>query len=186
EVEGKSWTVSVTVLPVPAATVTIEGPSDPLAPGLTATLKAVVKDAKGLPLSGREVQWSSSTPKVAAVTGQGVVTAHAPGSAVITATVEGKKAEHRVTVPAPAPVVEAKTEVVPPPAAPAPRRAPEVKTEVVAARPAPAPRAAPAPKQDHAPVVTVPTSAPVGTASGKGKLIGVVAGVAVLAALGYF
>src|SRR5690606_20801755 len=73
EVGGQSWTVSVPGQTVPAATVTIEGPSDPLAPGLTATLQAVVKDAKGLPLSGREVQWSSSTPKVAAVTGQEVV-----------------------------------------------------------------------------------------------------------------
>ncbi|MDX2122723.1 MAG: Ig-like domain-containing protein [Gemmatimonadota bacterium] len=178
EVEGKSWTVSVTVLPVPAATVTIEGPAAPLAPGATATLKAIVKDAKGLALSGREVQWSSSAPKVAAITGQGVLTAQGPGSAVITATVEGKQAEYRVTVPAPAPVVEAKTEVVPPPATPAAPRAPEARTEVV-----PPPVKAPVPSPAAEPPSRRAAEPPAG---GKGKLIGVVAGVALLATLGYF
>jgi uncharacterized protein YjdB/alpha-tubulin suppressor-like RCC1 family protein len=124
ECEKKTGTVSVTVLQVPVASVTIEGNADPLAVGANLVLRAVVKDAKGNTLTGRAVAWASSATKLISVDSEGRVSAKAPGSATISATVEGKKAEFRVTVAAPA-VPEARTEklVTPPtPVAEAPSR----------------------------------------------------------------
>jgi uncharacterized protein YjdB len=176
ECEGKSGTAGVTVQPVPAASIMIEGGVEPLPVGGVATLKALVKDARGNLLAGREVAWASSAARIATVNAQGVVATKAAGEATITATVEGKKAELRVTVVAPvepvAPpkpvtasptpsIAEARTEVI----APAEPKEAGVRTEVVAPR--------------REPVRAAPPS------GGKGKLIGVVAGVAVVAAVAF-
>ncbi len=189
ESEGKSWTVPVTVQPVPVASVTLEGAPKALEVGGTASLRAVPKDQKGNALSGRETSWSSSAPKVVAVTPAGVVTAVAAGDATISATVEGKKAELRLTVAAPPTRPEATTEemqvatVIMPQAAAAP-----VPVAPAAVTPAPVPPPAmPAPAERAAPILP-PVVEPVGAApsGGKGKLIGIVAGVLVLAAVGFF
>jgi len=59
-------------------------------------LAAVLKDAGGTVLSiiqvGQEVVWTSSDTTLAKVSRYGVVTGRAPGSATITATIEGKNA----------------------------------------------------------------------------------------------
>jgi len=166
ECEGKSATATVTVQPVPVAAVTIEGGSEPLTVGGTAALKAIAKDARGAVLVGREASWVSSAPKVLPVNAQGVVTARSAGEATISATIEGKKAERRLTVTAAAPVAAAAaavaaTEVMEPPA-PA---AKTDKTEVIE------------PRRETRPVEK-PAPAPSG---GRGKLIGAVVGLAVVA-----
>jgi hypothetical protein len=53
--------------------------------GQTLQLSATVKDASGNILSGQSVAWSSSASTVASVSASGLVTAHALGTALITA-----------------------------------------------------------------------------------------------------
>lgn len=78
--------------------------------GDTLRLHATPKDAQGNVLSGRSVTWNSSQPSVATVS-QGLVTAIAPGSATISATVEGRVGTATVTVVSPPPVLVAVAQV---------------------------------------------------------------------------
>jgi uncharacterized protein YjdB len=87
--EGQSGTATVTVGLVPVATVVVTTSQSTLTVGQTTTLVASPMDAAGQPLTGRTVTWTSGSPTVVSVSGAGVVTALAVGSAVITATVEG-------------------------------------------------------------------------------------------------
>lgn len=73
---------------VPVAQVTVTPGSSQLLVNGTQQLAAAPKDAQGNPLTGRAVTWSSSNTGVATVSGAGLVTAVAQGSAVITATSE--------------------------------------------------------------------------------------------------
>jgi len=88
--EGKTGTALVTVVPVPVATVTVSPLSANVLVGATQALTATTKDAGGQTLTGRTVTWSSSATGVATVSTAGVVTGVAAGTAVITATSEGK------------------------------------------------------------------------------------------------
>jgi acetyl esterase/lipase len=65
--------------------------------GQTATLTATVLDEQGTPMDGATVAWSSSDDGVASVAG-GIVTAHAPGTATITATSDGHGGSADVSV----------------------------------------------------------------------------------------
>lgn len=58
----------------------------------------VLKDASGAVLSDRPVAWSSSAPGVAAIAGTGLLTGVTPGSATISANVDGKVGTAEVTV----------------------------------------------------------------------------------------
>ena len=60
--------------------------------GGTAALSATALNTLGAPVGSANVQWSSSNPVVAAVTPEGLVTALEPGSAEISATVDGVEA----------------------------------------------------------------------------------------------
>jgi Bacterial surface proteins containing Ig-like domains len=92
-------TASLTVIPVPVASVTVAAPATALVAGTSVTLTATTRDASGAVLTGRTVTWSSATPAVATVVAAtGVVTAVAPGSAVITATSEGQTGTVTLTV----------------------------------------------------------------------------------------
>ena len=102
-IEGKAAIAQIQVIPVPVVAVRVSPMSRDLTVGQTAQLTAEPLDAQGAVLSGRSVEWSSSRPNVASVSGNGVVTALSAGSAVITATVEGKSGVAAITV-APAPV----------------------------------------------------------------------------------
>jgi len=182
ECEGKSGSATVTVQPVPAASVVIEGRADPLTAGGVVTLKAVVKDAKGSVLPGRDITWTSSAVKIATVNAQGVVAAKAAGEATISATVEGKRAEVRLTVVAPV-AAAAPPRVAPSPPPPPPPA--EARTEVIHA---PASKPEPAPIAEAKSEVIVPRREPEVAAApsgGRGKLIGAVAGLAVIAAIGF-
>lgn len=91
---------SVHVAPDPA-TVTV---------GQTLALSATARDAAGAVLAGRSFAWSSTNPGVAGVSGSGIVTAHAPGSATIAAVSDGIRGEVAVSV---SPVPVASVELTP-------------------------------------------------------------------------
>ena len=99
-VDGKSATASVTVALVPVSTVTVTPSTGSVYVGQTLQLSASAKDSTGNTLTGRAVTWSSSTPAIATVNGQGLVTAIAVGTATVTATVDGKSATMSVTATA--------------------------------------------------------------------------------------
>ena len=96
--EGRSAQAQVTVTPVPIATVAITSNPGAVVVGRSATLAAVAKDAQGNVLVGRAITWSSASTDVATVTSGGVVTGVSLGSALITASAEGKSADASVTV----------------------------------------------------------------------------------------
>ena len=99
--EGKSGTAALTVTTVPVATVTVSPATASVAAGATVQLTATPKDASGAPLTGRTVTWASSAAAVATVSGSGLVTGVAAGTATITATSEGKNGTAALTVTAP-------------------------------------------------------------------------------------
>src|SRR5205807_400681 len=105
--EGKSGTASVTVTtlpppppppPAPVATVTVSPASASLTVGQSVQLNATLKDASGNVLNGRTVSWASGTSGVATVSGSGLVTGVAAGTATITATSEGKSGTALIVV----------------------------------------------------------------------------------------
>ncbi len=108
--EGKTGTAAVTVTPVAVQTVTVSPASGALIVGETLQLGAVAKDEGGNTLAGRPISWTTSNADVATVSGTGLVTAVAPGSATITATSEGKSGTSTITV---SPVPVASVEVTP-------------------------------------------------------------------------
>src|SRR5207249_11278092 len=91
--EGQTGTSSMTVMNVPVASVAVTPGSATIQVGQTQQLAATLKDASGNTLSGRAVSWTSSNPSVASVSGSGLVTGLAAGSAVITAMSE-RSEEH--------------------------------------------------------------------------------------------
>ena len=101
--EGQTGTSSITVTNVPVASVAVTPGSATIQVGQTQQLAATLKDASGNTLSGRAVSWTSSNPSVASVSGSGLVTGLAAGSAVITAMSEGKSGTATLTVVAPPP-----------------------------------------------------------------------------------
>ncbi len=99
---GQSGSAQFTII-APVASVLVLPATTTMAPGATATLSATPRDAGGVALSGREVQWTSSNSSVATVSQSGLVTAVASGGPVtITATSEGQSGVASVTVLTPA------------------------------------------------------------------------------------
>jgi uncharacterized protein YjdB len=96
--EGRSGTAQVTVVPVPVASVVVAPDTATLEVGQTGQLTAILRDAAGNILTGREVEWSSSNQGVATVSQQGLITAVAQGKATITASSEGRSGTAQVTV----------------------------------------------------------------------------------------
>ncbi|HEX9564176.1 MAG TPA: Ig-like domain-containing protein, partial [Gemmatimonadaceae bacterium] len=96
--EGKSAPASVTVSLIPVATVLVSPASQSLPVGQTTQLQAEPLDSAGQPLAGRTVVWSSNDHAVATVSGTGTVTALSPGSASVSATIEGQSASADITV----------------------------------------------------------------------------------------
>ena len=96
---GKSDTAILTVTcPTPVASVSVAPAAASVQVSGTVQLTATPKDANGTPLSGRTVTWASSNTSVASVTGSGLVTGAAAGSATITATSEGHNGTASITV----------------------------------------------------------------------------------------
>jgi uncharacterized protein YjdB len=94
-----------TAPPTPVASVTVSPATATVSAGATRQLTATTKDAAGNVLTGRTVTWASNAPGVATVSGTGLVTGVAAGTATITATSEGQSGTAAITVTAtPAPV----------------------------------------------------------------------------------
>ncbi|MDQ6885861.1 MAG: Ig-like domain-containing protein [Gemmatimonadota bacterium] len=96
--ENQSGSTQITVAPVPVASVTVTPTAVSLVRGQAQQLTATPRDAGGAALSGRVVIWSTSNAAVAMVSTSGNVTAVGIGSAVITATSEGKSGSATVSV----------------------------------------------------------------------------------------
>jgi uncharacterized protein YjdB len=97
--EGKSALVDVTVNPKAVTTIRLTPSGDQaLLVGQTRQMTAQPLDADGNPLSARPVTWSTSAAAVASVSAAGIISGVAAGSAVITASSEGKTAAVAVTV----------------------------------------------------------------------------------------
>ncbi|MBU6366168.1 MAG: Ig-like domain-containing protein [Gemmatimonadetes bacterium] len=99
-VEGRAATAVVTVERVPVASVSITPTSVALLVDSTAQLATVARDSAGATLADRPAAWASSAPAVAQVSASGVLRGIAPGTATITATVEGRTATATVRVSA--------------------------------------------------------------------------------------
>jgi uncharacterized protein YjdB len=99
--EGQSGPAAITVSAVPVASVAVSPATAGVTVGQTVQLTATPKDASGNALTGRVVIWTTSAPAVATVSGTGLVSGVAAGSATVTATSEGKSATATLTVTAP-------------------------------------------------------------------------------------
>jgi uncharacterized protein YjdB len=97
-VDGKTGNLSVQVSLVPVSTVTVNPTSEAVSSGGTVKMTVTLKDSAGKVLSGRTIAWNSSSPSVATVDSQGVVTGVLVGSTDIVATSEGKQGKALVTV----------------------------------------------------------------------------------------
>ncbi len=86
---GKSGTATVTVAPVPVASVEVTPLADTLEVGGTRQFAAILRSANGTVLNGRTVTWSTGDNAVASVSASGLVTAVSPGIATMTASSEG-------------------------------------------------------------------------------------------------
>lgn len=96
--DGRTGQATVTVTPVPVASVAASVSDSSLFPGDTLTAMATVRDAADNVLT-RAVTWSSGTPTVASIdAATGRITAVAPGTTVITATSEGRSGSFTLTV----------------------------------------------------------------------------------------
>ncbi|HET7585921.1 MAG TPA: Ig-like domain-containing protein [Gemmatimonadaceae bacterium] len=98
--EGKSALASVTVVPRAVGSVIVSPSAPRIEVGETVRLSAELRDADGHALGDRAVSWRSDRTTVATVDAKGTVHGVAPGSAVITATSEGKSGTATVTVAA--------------------------------------------------------------------------------------
>ena len=99
--EGKSGSATLTVTappPAPVASVSVTPASASVQVGGTQQYSAVTRDANGNVLTGRTVTWASNNPGVATVSGSGLATAVAAGSATITATSGGISGSAGITV----------------------------------------------------------------------------------------
>ena len=96
--EGKSDASVFTIAPGAVARVDVTPAPVTMATGQTQQLVAAPKDAGGNLLTGKPVVWASSNSAAATVTSAGVVTAIAPGTATITATVDGVSGSSAITV----------------------------------------------------------------------------------------
>lgn len=84
--------------PSPVETVEVTSPAQSITAGQTAQLAVVMKDEDGEVLADRAVAWSTDRADVATVSAAGMVTAVAPGTAVVTATSEGKTGSVTLTI----------------------------------------------------------------------------------------
>lgn len=80
------------------ASVRLDPATDQLVVGQSVVLAATPFDAANAALLDRAIQWASNDPSVARVDANGRVTGVAPGSAVISASAEGRVARHGLTV----------------------------------------------------------------------------------------
>ena len=98
--EGRSGSASVSVLPVPVASIAVVTPLALVPIGQTLQLSASTRDSVGGALVGRAITWTSSGPTKASVSGSGVLTALSVGVVSVTAASEGRSGSAAITVTA--------------------------------------------------------------------------------------
>jgi len=96
--EGAKDSVSFTVTKVPVAAVRLSPLSSSVVQGGTVQITPTVEDSTGVIVSDRVIEWSSSDPTKASVSGTGLVTSISPGTVTITAISETKQGTANVTV----------------------------------------------------------------------------------------
>lgn len=96
--EGAFATAELRVTLVPVAAVAVTPRTRTLHPRWTVMLTVTLTDAAGRPITGRQVQFTSSDQNVATVDAAGLVTAAGLGTASITVTSEGRSDVVSVTV----------------------------------------------------------------------------------------
>lgn len=97
-VDGITGRIEVEVNRVPVAAVQAIASVTTLEAGQTTQLQALTLDSIGAALPGRPIAWSTSNPAVTTVSPQGLVTAVGAGSAILTATSEGRSGSVSLTV----------------------------------------------------------------------------------------
>jgi len=95
--EGKNGTATIEV-EVPVGTVVVTPVEAAIAVSETVQLSAATLDPDGNELTDRAVAWSSSDPAIASVSGTGLVTGVAAGTATITATSEDQSGSASISV----------------------------------------------------------------------------------------
>jgi uncharacterized protein YjdB len=96
--EDKVATVKVTVTPVPVGGISLTPDSAAVYVADSVQFRALLFDAAGHPVTGRNVAWSSSAPSVAAVGDDGTAIGKAPGRVNVVAALDGKTASARLDV----------------------------------------------------------------------------------------
>ena len=96
--EGKVGSSSLTIAPVPVHSVAVVPVGATVGLGTSSQLSAVTKDSVGQPLNGRTVTWSSDNLAAVTVSPTGLANGVGLGTAVITATSEGKSGTSTITV----------------------------------------------------------------------------------------
>jgi uncharacterized protein YjdB len=89
-IDGIAGYSNITVTLVPVASVAVVPADVAIDAGKSTTLTARVMDAAGNTLTGRAVAWTSGDTRIATIDQAGVVRGVRRGTAVITATSEGK------------------------------------------------------------------------------------------------
>src|SRR5437868_8083950 len=96
--EGQSGSSSLTVSPIPVASVSVTLADGTITDAQTTQATATALDANGNVLSGRTIVWTSDNTLVATVSPSGVVTAIGAGSARIRASTGGQAGTTALTV----------------------------------------------------------------------------------------
>ena len=96
--EGKSDAATVTVAQGAVATVAVAPSPLTITVGQTSQLVATALDTNNNTVTGRPVTWTSDNTAIATVSSSGLLTAVAPGTATISATVDGKTGTAAITV----------------------------------------------------------------------------------------
>ncbi len=99
-IDGKSGSEILTVVPPPVASVMVTLASRTLQVGQTTQATAVTRDAANNVLTDRTVTWVSTSPAVASVSDQGLVTALGAGNTTIIGWSEGQGGPAQLTVTA--------------------------------------------------------------------------------------
>lgn len=101
ESEGVSASVAVSVR-APVASVNVAPANPTLFPGENRVIRSFALDARGSTLDGRRVEWTSTNPAAVLVSGTlegaAILVAVAPGTATVTADIEGRRSSTVVTV----------------------------------------------------------------------------------------
>ena len=82
----------------PVASLSIDPERDTLQPSDAILLRGVPRNSRGQALADRGLRWTSTSPSIAHVSEDGIVSALAPGVAQIVATAEGRTASATITV----------------------------------------------------------------------------------------